>query len=304
MPKKKVSPLNEEFDFKLMVTIAGKNLLWFALFMLVSILVAFLILRYTAPTYEPSTNMRFSSENNAQSVLGINTNSLNGRDASDLAANMELIHSKIIIDRAVSKLPLRISYFAKGAVLINELYKQSPFDVEFTIRDSSICSVPILVDFIDKNSIIISYVSPINGEPKTGTYSVNKWINFPECNLKVAIKNYNEIAQVQKDISKDAYYFVLNKLNTISSEVSAAIQVIPINPEARTVQIKMKVQNPIKGADIVNGIAAEFSEYDVEKSSESANKVLDFIENTIIHIDNELSNSENSIETLIEIYAL
>ena len=43
MAKKKVSPINEEFDFKLMVTIAGKNLLWFALFMLISVIIAFLI---------------------------------------------------------------------------------------------------------------------------------------------------------------------------------------------------------------------------------------------------------------------
>lgn len=296
MAKKKVSPINEEFDFKLMVTIAGKNMLWFALFMLISVIIAFLILRYTPRTYEPATVMRFSSENNAQNVLGINNNSLNGNEGNDFAANIELIRSRIIVERAISKLPLQISYYAKGAVLVNELYKQTPFNVEFSILDSAICGVPIMIDFNDKKSISISYVSPISGVRKTGIYLLNKWINFPECVIKVTIKNYEEIARVQKDISKDAYYFVLNRLSTISEQVLSQIQVMPLNPEARTVQIKMREQNPFKGADIINSIAGEFSRYDVEKSSESANKILDFIDNTILRTDNELSNSENSIE--------
>ncbi len=296
MPKKKVSPINEDFDFKLMVTIAGKNLLWFALFMLISVLIAFLILRYTAPIYEPATVMRFSSENNAENVLGINTALLNNKDISELAANMELISSKVIVERAIAKLPLQISYYAKGAVLVNELYKLSPFKVEYSIRDSQICDVPIMIDFADQKSVIISYMLPHNGEYRTGTYLLGKWITLPECNLKVTINNYNEIAQVQKDISKDAYYFTLNRLNTISQDVIKNLQVVALNPEARTVQIKMRQQNLLKGADIVNAIASEFSLYDVEKSSESANKVLDFIDNTILRIDNELSNSETSIE--------
>jgi len=297
MPKKKVSPLNEDFDLKLMVTIASNNLLWFAMFMLVSLIGAFIILRYTAPEYEPTTVIRLSSENNAQSVLGISSGALINKDVSDLAANIELIRSKVIIERAIAKLPLQVSYYSKGAVLINELYKQSPFTVEFSIRDSQICGIPIMVDFPDKNSVIVSYQSPSSKELKTEKILLNKWMIFPELSIKVTINNYKEIAQLQKDISKDAYYFVLNKLITTSNEVIKELQVTAINPEARTVQIKLRTRNARKGSDIVNGIASEFSLYDVEKSSESANKVLDFIDNTILKINNQLSNSENSIET-------
>jgi tyrosine-protein kinase Etk/Wzc len=296
MPKKKVSPLNEDFDFKLMVTIASKNLLWFALFMTISVIIAFLILRYTAPTYEPTTVMRFSSENNAQSVLGINTGAIYTAETNRLAANIELMRSKVIVERAISKLPLQISYFAKGAVLVNELYKQSPFLVEFTIRDSLIYGTHLMIDFTDEKSGIITYIAPATGEKKTVPFLVNKWLSLQECSLKISVKDFNIISQTQKNISKDAYYFVLNRLSDISRKVLVDIQVVPLNTEAGTVQIKIKEANQIKGADIVNGIASEFNKYDIEKSSEGANKVLDFIDNTITQIDSELSNSENSIE--------
>jgi capsular exopolysaccharide synthesis family protein len=72
--------------------------------------------------------------------------------------------------------------------------------------------------------------------------------------------------------------------------------ITPLNVDAQTVQIKLKDKTQQKASDIVNGIAVEFNKYDLEKNSEVADKILDFIDNTIASIDIELSNSENSLE--------
>ncbi|MBL0342041.1 MAG: hypothetical protein IPP71_14600 [Bacteroidetes bacterium] len=61
-----------------------------------------------------------------------------------LAGDIELIRSKIIAKRAVSKLNLGISYFAKGTVLDYELYSASPFEAEAVLKDSSIYNKPFL----------------------------------------------------------------------------------------------------------------------------------------------------------------
>ncbi len=298
MAKKKISPINEDFDFKLMVTIAGKNLLWFAAFMGMAGVIAFLILRYTPATYEPSTVLKISSENNAQNVLGIYTNSMNASNNQDpLAGSIELIRSKVIIDRAIRKLPLAISYYSKGTVLINELYQASPFNVEFGIHDSSICGVPILVDFLTDKQVSFSYQQPGTKKTISKKLHLGVWSSLPEFDAKVTVTNLNTITQLQKDLNRDAFYFVLNRYDRISEKVLADLQVTPLNPSARTIQIKLKEENPMKGADIVNAIAHEFSQYDVEKNSEVANKILDFIDNTIIRINSELSQSETSIES-------
>ena len=79
-------------------------------------------------------------------------------------------------------------------------------------------------------------------------------------------------------------------------EIYNGLTVIPLNLEANTIAIKFRDKNARKAADIVNAIASEFNKYDVEKSSEIANKILDFIDNTILQINMDLSNSENRIE--------
>ena len=86
MAKKKISPINEDFDFKLFVTIAKKNMLWFMLFMLVSIFSALIILRYTAPTYESSVILKIANEDNAQNVLGIDAKTRLYNDNSNAIA--------------------------------------------------------------------------------------------------------------------------------------------------------------------------------------------------------------------------
>ena len=289
MAKKKISPINEDFDFKLFVTIAKKNMLWFMLFMLVSIFSALIILRYTAPTYESSVILKIANEDNAQNVLGIDAKTRLYNDNSNaIAGDIELIKSKIIIKRAIEKLPLKISYFSKGAVLVNELYKSSPFSVEFNVKDSSILGVPILVDFKNANKVIISYTTPKTGKKFSNTFYSGKWINLPEANIKVVAERFNEIDALQKELSKDVFFFTINNSDFLANSVIKEISIGVLNLDAQTIQIKLKDKNSVKAADIVNSVADEFNKYDVEKNSEVANKILDFIDNTIKSIDAEL----------------
>lgn len=297
MAKKKISPINEDFDFKLFVTIAKKNLLWFSLFMLLSVFTALLILRYTAPTYESTLILKIANEDQAQNVLGINSSqTIYADNSNQIAGDIELIKSKIIVTRAINQLPLKVSYYSKGTVLINELYKQSPFSVDFTIKDSSILGTAILIDFKNKSTINLSYISPTTGKKIANTYYSNKWINLPEANIKVNVENFEEINAMQKDLSKDVFFFTINNMDNVTQRIIRDLNVIVLNPEAHTIQIKLKEKNALKASDVVNAIGVEFNHYDVEKNSEVANKILDFIDKTIQNIDNELANSENSIE--------
>ena len=100
MAKKKISPINEEFDFKLLVTIAKKNLLWFAFLMLLSVVISLLILRYSAPVFECTSVLKIADEDNAQNVLGLDSkNGFLSDNNGKIAGDIELIKSKIIISR-------------------------------------------------------------------------------------------------------------------------------------------------------------------------------------------------------------
>ncbi len=295
MAKKKISPINEEFDFKLLVTIAKKNTMWLALFLLTAILIALLILRYTAPTYEATSVIQLSEQNNAKSVLDdVAMKNFNDQTNNKLASSIELIRSKVIIERVIRKLPLRVGYYSKGEILSNELYKLTPFTIEYTIKDSSIIGRPIYLNFLSDNTFKLVY--PDNRVNKNTVYKTKTRIDLPGLELKVYINDHQTIKALQEDLSKDAFYFILNNPSNVADRIIKELQVVALNVEAKTIQIKLKDKNLQKAADIVNAIAVEFNKFDLEKNSEVADKILDFIDNTISSIDLQLSTSEQSIE--------
>ncbi|MBK7684441.1 MAG: hypothetical protein IPJ26_19140 [Bacteroidetes bacterium] len=294
MAKKKISPINEDFDFKLLVTIARKNLLWFTFFILMAILIALLILRYTAPVYESTAVIQLSEQDNASNVINSKQFKTFTDQNNKLASSIELMRSRVILERVVSKLPFQISYYSKGEILTFELYKMSPFTVELRMKDSSLIGKPINIDFLSSNSFNLNYNS--NSTHTKGPFKTDEWLSFPEADMKITIYDYKTISLLQQDLNKDAFYFVINSIPELTSRISKSIVITPLNVDAQTVQIKLKDKTQQKASDIVNGIAIEFNKYDLEKNSEVADKILDFIDNTIASIDIELSNSENSLE--------
>ena len=166
MPKKKITALNEEFDFKLFVTIAKKNFLWFAFFLTISIFSSFIYLRYTPPVYEVSAVIKLSQENDANKILNLNANGFKDLSINQMAGDIELIRSRIIVERAVAKLPLNISYYSKGTLLEFELYNLCPFTVESVPLDSEIFGTQFFVEFNNKFEYTLSYVNNKNEAKK------------------------------------------------------------------------------------------------------------------------------------------
>ncbi len=281
MAKKKISPINEEFDFKLLITIARKSTMWFALFVLTAILTALLILRYTAPVYEASSIIQLSEQDNARSVLNETTVKRFGEQNNKLASSIELIRSKVILERVLKRLPFEVSYYSKGEILTNELYKISPFSVEIRVKDSSILEEPILIEFKSENSFSVVYPFSSSKITATQEFKENQWVSTDELDFKIDILDYTTIQTLQKDLTSDAIFFKINSLTAVADQIIKELVVTPLNSEAKTIQIKLKDKNQQKATDIVNGIAAEFNKYDLEKNSEVADKILDFIDNTI-----------------------
>lgn len=297
MPKKKISPINEEFDFKLLVTIARKNSIALALILLISVLTSVLILRYTPPVFEATSVLQLTMENQAKRILNANSYQEIQDENKLLASSIELIRSKVMIARTIEKLPLDISYFAKGEVLTNELYKQCPFEVSYQLKDSSLLEKAIQIEFPDRNNFKLSYpTSSKGGASLAKTFKTGVWIELPEVRLKVIVKDFPLIERMQEEISSDLFYFEINSPSNVIDYVMRNLRVSTLNPQAQTVAIQFKDGNSLKACEIVNGIANEFNNYDLEKNSQVAERILQFIDNTIGGIDRNLRESEEQIE--------
>ncbi len=286
---KKISSINDELDIKLFFYIAKRNILFPVIFVILALTGAWLYLRYTPPIYQTTTILQLGSQNEASRILP----TANIYD-DDMAKQIELMRSTVFLQRALSKLPLEVSYFSKGRVLNFELYRNAPFTVDAIVKNPSIYGVPVYIDFVSQDQIVLTFT--LKGEQHKREIHINGYTELPEMDIKIDIHNFNIIKEQQSLLSRNSYFFVLNNPETIAAGYSRDIRINVLNAAAKTIQIGYTGTNPQKATDIVNIIAEEFSIYDLEKKAESANNILDFIDQQLDLLFDKLSDSEIELE--------
>lgn len=288
---KKISNINDELDVKLFLYITKKNILFLIVFIVIALTGSFIYLRYTQPLYQASSVIQISIEDRAKNILPTQT----FFDEEDLAEKIELMRSQVFLERAFNKLPLDISYFSEGRFLNFELYSNPPFIVNADVKDNSIYGTPVYIDFIDKENYIISY--KINDETSREKKIVaGKTFKLPEIEFDIEVQDFKAIVEQQSIFSNNSYFFIINNPDNIVAKHTADLKVNVLNAAAKTIEISYQGNNPRKASDIANSISEEFCKYELEKKTESADRILEFINSQMDLAYNKLSQSEIKIE--------
>jgi tyrosine-protein kinase Etk/Wzc len=291
--KERLTNFSNEFEPALFLSLAWKSILWIIIFFSVSLSTAFLYLRYTPKVYESSTILQINNSNNANKVLEISKiYDTEGQDA--LAADIELLRSKVFLKRVLSTLPLEVTYFDEGTFRTNEHYKVSPYAVEKKLKTGDIQGVKIFITRKSPSSGQLSY--SLGGRNYVKDFKDGEWItDLPQADLKITIldKSWNGSSTVKKNLS----YFIINDFDYLAESYHSRLTITLLNEAAKTVKITFRDNNAPKTSDVVGAIYSEFIAYDVERRSESAKNVLEFIDNQLDAVFNRLKNSESSLET-------
>ena len=150
--------LGEDFNPGLLMIIARKSLIWCILIVLLTTSSSILYLRYTSPLYEVTAQIMIKQVNTSSS-LGISSgvNSADELDQIELQKNIQIMKSNVILDRIVDILPLSVSYFNIGQVLLEERYKTSPFEIIPSFIDPNVYDIPIYFIFKSRREFIVEY---------------------------------------------------------------------------------------------------------------------------------------------------
>jgi len=300
MTKKKIvlNPLQkllgEDFNLSLIVYIIKRNLIWVVLLTLISGIISFLYLRYTSNLYEVSTTLILKSEEQTK-ILGF-MNAFQKQEG--LFGEIELIRSPLLIKRAISTLPLQISYYEEGEILTDELYLNAPFTAELIALIDSLLPlhrIPFNVNIIDQYYFELSFAIAGYDYEYKSIHSFNEIIKTPYLMLQI-IPGNQITEEFTKDLAGRKIYFVINNIDELVKRIMNKIAVNIINPQAKTISISMRDPKARKAAHIVDAIAKEYLKYDVEQKMESANSILSFIETQMYRARLELGKSGQNLK--------
>jgi capsular exopolysaccharide synthesis family protein len=291
MVERKISNLNDEFDLKLFLKVAKRNSAWIVLFFIISFLMAFLYLRYTYPIYEAKTVIQIAlADKNSKLIFDKEFSS-----QSDISSKIELLKSPTFLDRVFNKLPLDIGYFQIGNVLNYEMYRSSPFEIDYHNPTNELYNIPVYISFTDENNVTISV--NINNKENVYRIKTDKWQRLPMLDsIKVNVRNYEKIRKDMLGINENPYYFILSKRENLIRTYSSNLEVVTENDAAGTIKMVFHERSPAKAADICNTIAEEFKKYDIEKQAESSLNTIRFVDDQLKIIYDKLYDSEVNLQ--------
>jgi tyrosine-protein kinase Etk/Wzc len=227
-----------------------------------SLLVAYVYLRYATLIYQSTGTMVIQSESGNSG----NSDKLDQIFASDNKKNIlneiEYIKSKKLMTRVVNALNLNFSYTAIGNIKELNVYKSSPFIVEaFEIRDSA--GFDMKVDFINDHSFTINGDGPIGfGQGFKNNHGVFRLLR-------------NAGGAIGKE-----YRVSWSPSSSVAGKLASQLIVAP-KQSTGILTLTLESTNPQMAADVINSTMGQYQKATVEDKNEKTAAQLVFIDDRL-----------------------
>ncbi len=275
---------SESIDFNKFRIIVRNNLLWIILIFILTNAAAILFVRYTKDLYESESEIKLDVKQDA-TELGIREFTQDN-NINLISGEIETIQSKLFLNNVIDSLKLHIRYFSIGQLLNYELYKSSPFTVQFITLNPSLYNQLFYVEA--KNSI--QFELRIGEAGKVISGSFNKPISIDGCELILSMKPGQEF---QTNIN---YSFVYHSRDVLLDYLITNLTVEPLNFSAKTIRVSFKDNNPFKARDLVNGIDSLYLGYSNEQKNLANKQKIDWLTNELRQIETKMSKYEDYFE--------
>ncbi|MFZ1824165.1 MAG: GNVR domain-containing protein, partial [Chitinophagales bacterium] len=276
------APLN----WRLLLVLAWGNRWLILVFFALAITTGFLVVRYSTQVFETRADIQFTDQSKNQSVdLGI---IVGGASIDKLNEEMMLIESKGYKIKALEKLPIQVSYFGVGRVKIADQYTANPYMVKADILDSSVIGKKIYIEKNDADNYQLNY--EWKGNEEHFNFSFDKEYNTPAFNIMVTESDIN--GEEKEHWGKS--YFVLNNTKSYAWElIKENLKIEVDNAYGGRIFVRYKDINRARAIDVTNTITDAIVENGFKRKSESANLTIQFIQDQIDSLENELYLQEN-----------
>jgi tyrosine-protein kinase Etk/Wzc len=271
-------------DLEKLEIIFRRNLIGIILLFVASILTGYIYLRYTKNLYQSDSELKLDVKEEA-TVLKINSFQ-EDQNLNIIAGEIEQIKSKFFLSRVIDSLHLEVSYFTKGKVLTDEMYKRSPFLIEYKLGKSTLVDVPVYINFKDANTFKIK----VNEAGQSIEGKFNSAIDLN--GLSVVVK---KTSNFETNNDQD-YYFIINSKAQLLNSFLQNISVVPLNFNANTIKISFKDFNQQKAQDVVNKIDSLYLYYSYEQKNLTNKQKIEWLNNELRQVEGKMEDFENYFE--------
>jgi capsular exopolysaccharide synthesis family protein len=272
----------ESIDFDKLKMIVRKNLVWILLVIAFTNVTAYLYLRYTKTVYEAESELKLDVKQDA-TEFGIK-NLQENQNLNIISGEIEQITSKLFFNRVLDSVDLWVSYHSVGQVLVNEMYKSSPFKVQFSSTLHPYLNTPIYFNFTGPEEFTLR----VGDQVVLGT--VGQKVSLMDLDLVIS-KTFH-----YTHYHEDDYFFILHSRDNLLNYLDSYTQVSPLNYEANTIRISFQDHNAFKARDIVNKIDSMYLNYSNEQKNLTNKQKIEWINVELGQVEGKMEDYENYFE--------
>ncbi len=282
-------PNNEtvaDIDFEKLKSIMRKSLPWLISILIATNLIAYLYIRWTKPVYESESELKLEFKSEA-TALGIN-NLAENQNINHLSGEIELLSSRLFYNKIIDATNIDVSYSYRGNILNDERYKQSTFNVDYIMSESTLIDKEIDVEFIDDNKFVLSY--DLENQKYRKEHQFGEKIKTAGTELIITKAKYF------KERDEGGYFFVINSRKSLEEYFSNNFQVQPLNFQANTIRLSLKDNNRHKARELMDVIDSLYLRYSQDQKTIENNQKIKWLNTELQQIQEKLEGYEDYFE--------
>ena len=279
----------------------------FVIAVALALVIGFIVNRYSTKVYQTSGTVLIKDDRSSYDATAIMTN-MNFGNMQNIDNEIAILKSYTLTERVVKKMGIEVTYMEKGRITTSEMYKTSPFHVEFersvpqavglmyevTLSNDGSINLHVVGEGLSKYDFILCQQKESNPFAKidtTGKYQQGEWID----------NGYNKIRITTTDkfdpetINNRKFYFWINSYPSLVKQMSS-FSVSPITKQATVASVVMKGNDKTKIVEFVNLLMNEYVSRGLEKKNLVSENTIEFIDNELSGIQKSLNQAETELK--------
>jgi tyrosine-protein kinase Etk/Wzc len=259
----------------------------FIITIVVTIVFAVLYVKYKTPVYTSSISIfipdqqRGGGATNGADMSGLSEIMLFNRKVN-LANEMQVLKTKSVMARVVSKLNLNLSYYKLSQLKTRELYKPTSIQASvLSIKDSSNGDA---VEILKKDNVL--YYVKDKTEQKIAA----------DADIKSSNATFHIAIDPNSLKNNESYLVSWQPVLNTAGELSAALALTQPQLDANILALAINTEVPAKGTDILNTLVDEYNFRNNEQKNRLVDYTLHFIDERMQLMKGELGKVESSIQ--------
>lgn len=266
---------------------------WFALAIILSLLVAYIFLRYSTPLYKATSTIIVKDDKKggaASEFAAFSDKGLLGSGKNNVDNEIEILKSRTLVEKTVASLKFNVLYINQGRVKAVELYKNVPIALTFSAfnLENKNKSYNFRIEYVSDSS----YKLFENEDKEIGVFKYGKTINLEKGQLNV-VKNSKSFEQITPNFSIDC---IVHPIKNIAQNFKAGLSVTALSKNTSIIELSYIDPVGERAEDFLNALVEIYNADAIADKNLVSEKTSEFISQRLELITNELTDVEKNVE--------